>query len=300
MQIESARQAQAEIQKAFKGNGEPVRKALACFLAGGHLLIEDLPGVGKTLLAQAMARALGLGFKRLQMTPDLMPSDVTGGLIWIPQPGRYEFRRGPLFSEVVLLDELNRASSKTQSAVLQAMEERQVSVDGQDYALPPLFFVMATQNPKDEAGVNRLPTSQLDRFALKIRLGLPTHEFEKEILRLGKREELLARVQSASSASAWVEARQECARITTSDAVLDYVLKLAAHLRAQNAHLSTRALQSGLDLAKAWAWLEGRDYVIPEDVQAIAVQAWSHRLTQAASSERPVDVQDALRAVRVL
>lgn len=299
MQMETARRAQAEIQKAFKGSGEPVRKALACFLAGGHLLIEDLPGVGKTLLAQSMAKALGLGFKRLQMTPDLMPSDVTGGLIWIPQPGKYEFRRGPLFSEVVLLDELNRASSKTQSSVLQAMEERQISVDGQDYELPPLFFVMATQNPKEEAGVNRLPTSQLDRFALKIQLGLPSPEFEKDILRSGRREELLARVEKAAEAAAWGEARRECAQVKTSEAVLDYVLKLAAHLRAQEAHLSTRALQSLLDLAKAWAWLEGRDYVIPEDVQVLAVEAWSHRLSRT-STERPVHVQDALRAVRVL
>ena len=164
-------QAEIEIQKAFKGHSKAVRKTLACFLAGGHVLIEDRPGVGKTLLAQAVARALGLDFKRLQMTPDLMPSDVTGGLIWIPQPGRYEFRAGPLFSTIVLLDELNRASSKTQSAVLQAMEEKRVSVDGRDYPLPELFFLMATQNPHEEIGVNRLPSSQLARFALKLQLG---------------------------------------------------------------------------------------------------------------------------------
>ncbi|MFN7727615.1 MAG: AAA family ATPase [Bdellovibrio sp.] len=293
-------QVQIEIQKAFKGHQVSVQKAVTCFLASGHLLIEDQPGVGKTLLAQALAKTLGLGFKRLQMTPDLMPSDVTGGLIWIPQPGRYEFRPGPLFSELVLLDELNRASSKTQSAVLQAMEEKQISVDGQNYELPPLFFLMATQNPKEDVGVNKLPSSQLDRFALKLSLGLPKLDFEKEILRGGRREDLLEQVQVVGSKAEWLQVRHQVGLVKVSDAFLDYVLRLATHLRGQEVHLSTRALQSLVDLARAWAYLQGRDFVIPEDASGLATEAWTHRLGRHSHLERPLDVQDTLRTVRVL
>lgn len=297
----------AEISKVFKGHPDVIDQALACFLARGHLLIEDAPGVGKTLLAQALARALGLGFKRVQMTPDLMPADITGGLLWIPQPGRYEFRPGPIFAEIVLLDELNRASSKTQSAVLQAMEERQVSVDGQDHALAEAFFLIATQNSREDAGVNRLPASQLDRFALKIAIGVTAPEDERAILRLDRREKLLAEVHAVAPREELRSLQEAVDQVTVSDAVVDHVLALARHLREKHGHLSTRAAQSLLALARARAFLKNRDFVVPEDARALLPEAWSHRLgasaptmSAASGAERAEHVQEALRSVRVL
>lgn len=288
-----------EIGKVFKGHPDVIDKTLACFLARGHLLIEDLPGVGKTLLAQALARALGLGFKRVQMTPDLMPADITGGLLWIPQPGRYEFRPGPIFSEIVLLDELNRASSKTQSSVLQAMEERQVTVDGKDHVLPENFFLIATQNPKEESGVNRIPASQLDRFALKIAIGATAVADERAILRLDRREKLLAEVNAVATKEELRSLQDAVDRVIVSDPVVDHVLGLAGHLRSKKDHLSTRAAQSLLALARAWALLQRRDFVLPEDARALLPEAWAHRLG-APTEERMDHVQEALRSVRVL
>lgn len=295
----------AEVAKAFKGHPDVIDKSLACFLARGHLLIEDAPGVGKTLLAQALARALGLSFKRVQMTPDLMPADITGGLLWIPQPGRYEFRPGPLFSEIVLLDELNRASSKTQSSVLQAMEERQVTVDGKDHALSESFFLIATQNPKEESGVNRIPSSQLDRFALKISIGETATEDERAILRLDRRDRILAELSPVAAPAELLALQAAAEKVVVSDAVVDHVLALAHHLRGKKNHLSTRAAQSLLALARAWAFLKKRDFVIPEDVRSLLSEAWAHRLSPGAGSfptneERAEHVQEALRSIRVL
>lgn len=287
---------QKEIEKSFLGHPSVVEKALVCFLAKGHLLIEDEPGVGKTLLAQSLSRALGLEFRRIQMTPDLLPSDLTGGLLWNPNPGEFRFRPGPMFANVVLLDELNRASAKTQSAALQAMEERKITVDGVDHVLPPMFFVIATQNPFESAGVNALPESQLDRFALKLKVGRLSREAEKQILMSGEREERLARVEVRLRPAELMHAQEQVKKITVSDAVLNYLLKIAEKLRSEKqASLSTRALQSLLHLAQAQAFLKGRDFVLPEDARDLAVEAWAHRARVLGSREATLHVEDVIR-----
>ena len=291
---------QDEIEKAFMGHSLVVKKSLACFLCKGHLLIEDEPGVGKTLLAQALAKSLGLAFKRVQMTPDLLPADLTGSLLWIPNPGEFRFRPGPLFSNLVLLDELNRASAKTQSSVLQAMEERHITVDGTDHRLPDLFFVIATQNPFDSAGVNTLPDSQLDRFALKIRMGRPSTASEKAILQSADREEKLARVNAPLSLEQLLEAQMQVRKVVVSEAVLNHLLKLASKLREdRQSLLSTRAVQSLLHLAQAWAYLEGRDFVLPDDLSALAVEAWGHRARIGVAGTAAQHIEELLRGTSV-
>ncbi len=291
---------QSQVEKAFVGHPDVIRKALVCFLGKGHLLIEDEPGVGKTLLAQAIARALGLEFRRIQMTPDLLPSDVTGSLLWIPQPGDFRFRPGPLFASIVLLDELNRASAKTQSAVLQAMEERKVTVDGVDHPLPQNFFVIATQNPFESAGVNVLPESQLDRFALKIKVGRVTREAEKQILISGDRDERLSRVEAPFNLNEITEIQNEVRKVTVSDAVLEHILKLAEKLRSERrSHLSTRAVQSLLRLAQAQALVSDRTFVLPEDVRDLAMDAWAHRARTPNPDEASRHVEEVLRETSV-
>lgn len=291
---------QNEIQNAFQGHPDIVQRCLVAFLAKGHLLIEDEPGVGKTLLAQALAKALGLGFRRIQMTPDLLPADVTGGLLWIPNPGEYRFRPGPLFSNVVLLDELNRASAKTQSAVLQAMEEKKISVDGEDHELPPLFFVIGTQNPFESTGVNALPESQLDRFALKLNVGRLPVEIEKGILVRGDRDERLAAVRSLLSPVELAREQALAQAVTVSPAVLDHVMTIAEKLRGdRKVSLSTRALQSWVRLSQALAHLRGRDFVLPEDARDLAVQALAHRIRQAGNREAGKHVEETLRETGV-
>jgi MoxR-like ATPase len=263
------------------GKARATRLALACLLAGGHLLIEDLPGVGKTTLAHLLARLLGLDFRRVQFTSDLLPADVIGISVYDRDDARFHFHPGPLFAQLVLADEINRATPKTQSALLEAMEERQVTVDGTTRALPRPFFVIATQNPAHQIGTFPLPESQLDRFLMRLQLGYPDSSAERELLAGRDRREMLERlapVLDPTSLMVW-QARLE--RIHVSDALLDYVQALLGASRRDRVAghgLSPRAGLALLRGARAWALLDGRDQVIPEDVQAVFVAVSAHRL----------------------
>lgn len=263
------------------GKSRQLRLCLTCLLAGGHLLIEDVPGVGKTTLAHGIARALGLTYQRIQFTSDLLPADIVGVSIYERDSGAFRFHPGPVFAQLLLADEVNRATPKAQSALLEAMEERQVTVDGVSHPLPQPFFVVATQNPADQVGTFPLPESQLDRFLMRIRLGYPERAMERELLRGEDRRELLARLPSAAEAGALLRLRGEVSRVHASEALLDYVQALVAWSRERpgfGAGLSPRAAIALLRSARAWALLDGRRAVIPEDVQAVTAAVVGHRL----------------------
>lgn len=254
---------------------------LCCLLANGHLLIEDIPGVGKTTLVKTVARLLGFEASRIQFTNDLLPSDIIGSSIYDPAAKTFSFHRGPLFAELVLADELNRATPKTQSACLQAMEERSVTVDGVDHDLPEPFFLIATQNPRQQVGTFPLPESQLDRFLMRIELGYPSREAEKRLLlgesRLSMVEELGPVMRPAD-----LKALQEAAAKThISESIVNYIQNIVDRTRLDQAigrGLSPRGALALLNAAKAWAFMERRKMVLPEDVQAVAVPIMSHRL----------------------
>ena len=278
------------------GKGEPLRLALACLLARGHLLIEDIPGVGKSTLAQALATTLGLRYARVQFTSDLLPADVLGVSVFDERTQAFRFHAGPIFHSVVLADEINRAPPKTQSALLEAMEERQVSIDGQTRVLPDPFFVIATQNPVEQIGAYPLPESQLDRFLLAIELGYPDPVSERDLLAGGDRRSKLAEVLPQADAPTLAEWQREAAAVHVAPALLDYVQALLAasrgHLPGQTAGASGEAgarrglsPRAGLMLiaaARAWALLEGRAMVVPEDVQAVFPSVAGHRLAGGA------------------
>jgi MoxR-like ATPase len=263
------------------GKDRQVRLALACLLARGHLLIEDLPGVGKTTLAQALARALGLSYQRVQFTSDLLPADVIGVSVYDRDSGRFEFHRGPVFAQLLLADEVNRATPKAQSALLEAMEERQVTVDGHTHPLPEPFFVVATQNPSYQLGTYPLPESQLDRFLMRIELGYPSVELERELLRGRDRRQLLAGLAPLLDAVTLKVLQQHVPAVHVAEPLLDYVQALVRHTRASGhfeAGLSPRAAIALLHASQAWALLHGRPGVVPEDVQAVLRAVAGHRL----------------------
>jgi MoxR-like ATPase len=263
------------------GKDRQVRLALACLLARGHLLIEDLPGVGKTTLAQALARALGLSYQRVQFTSDLLPADVIGVSVYDRDSGRFEFHRGPVFAQLLLADEVNRATPKAQSALLEAMEERQVTVDGHTHPLPEPFFVVATQNPSYQLGTYPLPESQLDRFLMRIELGYPSVELERELLRGRDRRQLLAGLEPLLDAATLKALQQHVPAVHVAEPLLDYVQALVRHTRASGhfeAGLSPRAAIALLRASQAWALLHGRPGVVPEDVQAVLRAVAGHRL----------------------
>ncbi|MBY0571723.1 MAG: MoxR family ATPase, partial [Burkholderiaceae bacterium] len=258
-----------------------IRQALACLLAGGHLLIEDLPGVGKTTLAHALAISLGLKFNRLQFTSDLMPADVIGVSIFDREKNQFIFHPGPVFTQVLLADEINRATPKTQSSLLEAMEEHQVSAEGQTRKLPAPFFVIATQNPAHQVGTFPLPESQLDRFLMCLSLGYPDAAAERALLLGEDRRALLSKLPALMQASELLQAQQQLKQIHTSPSLVDYVQALAQATRQGDVFaegMSPRASLALLQAARAWAALEGRDHVLPEDVQAIMIPVIAHRL----------------------
>jgi MoxR-like ATPase len=268
------------------GKERVVRLSLACLLARGHLLIEDHPGVGKTTLAHALARALGLEFHRVQFTSDMLPADLIGVSVFDDGSRSFEFHAGPLFSQVVLADEINRASPKAQSALLEAMEERQVSVDGRTRALPDPFFVIATQNPHEQSGTFPLPESQLDRFAMTLSIGYPSRESEQALLIGRDRAALLAELEPLSDATGVLELQRLTAAVHTSDALVAYVLNLVEASRNASrieTGLSPRAGLAVLRSARAYALLCGRDSVLPEDVQAVAPSVIGHRIAHNLS-----------------
>ena len=263
------------------GKERQVRLALACLLARGHLLIEDLPGMGKTTLAQGLALTLGLTFKRIQFTSDLLPADILGISIYQPDSRDFRFHPGPLFAQLVLADEINRATPKTQSALLEAMEEHQVTSDGVTFPLPEPFFVVATQNPRHQIGTFPLPESQLDRFLMRIDMGYPDRRAEHELLKGRDRRELLREFGPLLDGARLLRLQRLVDQIHASDALLEYIQDLLAASRRspRYAHgLSPRAGQGLLRAARAWALLEGRDMVLPEDVQTVAVGVIAHRL----------------------
>jgi MoxR-like ATPase len=268
------------------GKERQVRLALTCLLARGHLLIEDLPGMGKTTLAQGLARVLGLGFRRVQFTSDLLPADILGVSMFHADSHEFRFHRGPIFTQLLLADEINRATPKTQSALLEAMEERQVTSDGTTYPLPEPFFVVATQNPRHQIGTYPLPESQLDRFLLRIDMGYPDRQAERELLKGRDRRELLQQLTPSLDGARLQGLQQLAHQLRVSDALLDYVQDLVGASRRTPLFvhgLSPRAGLALLSAARAWALLEGRDMVLPEDVQAVAPGVLGHRLQAAAS-----------------
>ena len=283
------------------GKEHQARLALACLLARGHLLIEDLPGVGKTTLAHVLAKVLGLQFKRIQFTADLLPADILGVSIYQPENKLFVFHPGPLFAQLVLADEINRATPKTQSALLEAMEERQVTADGVTHKLPEPFFVIATQNPHHLIGTFPLPESQLDRFLMRIEMGYPDRAAERALLKGRDRRELVESLQPVISADKLARLQQLATRVHVADPLLDYVQNLLDATRRAGEFaegLSPRAGISLLAAARAWALLAGRDMVLPEDVQTVAPSVIAHRL-RPASSGRAVSVTRLLESVPI-
>jgi MoxR-like ATPase len=263
------------------GKEQQLRLCLACLLARGHLLIEDIPGVGKTTLAHALARTLGLSYQRIQFTSDLLPADIIGVSVFEPENGNFRFHRGPVFSQLVLADEVNRATPKAQSALLEAMEEHQVTADGQTYPLSEPFFVIATQNPLYQVGTFPLPESQLDRFLMRIELGYPVAALERQLLLGRDRRDLLASLAPALTPQQLLRLQAEVPRVHASEALLDYVQAVARYTRQSadfEAGLSPRAVIALLRAAQAWALMHGHAGVLPEDVQAVLGSVVGHRL----------------------
>ena len=270
-----------QVESVIVGKPTQIRLALACLLARGHLLIEDLPGVGKTTLAHTLAHTLGLQFQRIQFTSDLLPADILGVSIYQRDNGKFEFHPGPIFAQMVLADEVNRATPKAQSALLEAMEEQQVTIEGITRPLPAPFFVITTQNPTYQIGTFPLPESQLDRFMMRIRMGYPDAQAERGLLAGVERREIVAQLQPQMNGATLLELQQHCKKIFVSPALLDYLQAVLRHTR-ESAHythgLSPRAGLSLLAAARAWALLDGRDAVLPEDVQAVLPGVIAHRL----------------------
>ncbi len=273
----------AQLNGVILGKQRQLNLCLACLLARGHLLIEDIPGVGKTTLAHALAKSLGLSFQRVQFTSDLLPADVLGVSIYDRESGTFRLQRGPIFSQLVLADEINRASPKAQSALLEAMEEHQVTLDGQTMALPEPFFVIATQNPQDQVGTFPLPESQLDRFLMRVHLGYPAPAAERELLSGTDRRELVASLAAVIDLATLRSLQNRVQALHVAPALLDYVQALVAHTRnspAFSAGLSPRAAIGLLRAARAWALIEGGDAVLPDHVQAVFSAVVGHRLSQ--------------------
>ena len=278
-----------QLNTVVVGKAAQMQDCVACLLAGGHLLIEDVPGVGKTTLAHALAKTFGLQFSRVQFTADLMPSDLSGVSIYERAKESFVFHPGPLFAQVLLADEINRASPKTQSALLEAMEEKQVTVDGETRALPSPFFVIATQNPLDQIGTYALPESQMDRFFMRISLGYPDRQAERELLTGLDRRQMVEALPSILSVAELQDLQQQVRAVHAAPALLDYVQDLIAATRSGQwflQGLSPRAGMAVLRAAQAQALLSGRDFVAPDDVQATLAQTVAHRLVALPGAGR--------------
>ena len=269
------------LNRIILGKDRQLRLSLACLLARGHLLIEDIPGVGKTTLAHALARTLGLVYQRIQFTSDLLPADIIGVSVFEPENGQFRFHRGPVFAQLVLADEVNRATPKAQSALLEAMEEHQVTAEGETRPLPEPFFVIATQNPVYQVGTFPLPESQLDRFLMRIELGYPQDALERQLLLGQDRRDLLATLVPALAPQQLLRLQRAVPQVHASEALLDYVQAIAAHTRRAaefHAGLSPRAVIALLRAAQAWALMHAHTGVLPEDVQAVLPAVVGHRL----------------------
>lgn len=273
---------QAEIERVIRGKAEAVRLAIVTLLAGGHLLVEDVPGVGKTTLAHALARALDCSFQRIQFTSDLLPSDVIGLSVYDQTTTTFEWRQGPIFANVILADEINRTTPKTQSALLEAMAERHVTVEGVTHPLPQPFIVMATQNPIEHHGTYPLPESQVDRFMLRLRIGYPGVIDEKQMLRDREHGEPLDAVQTVMTAEEILELQRAVSEVTVDDAIVDYLMRIVAATRNSemlDLGVSPRGTLSLFRAAQALALTEERDYCIPDDVKRLVIPVFAHRIT---------------------
>lgn len=289
-----------DLSTVIFGKQQQIKLALTCLFSEGHLLIEDLPGMGKTTLSHALAAVLGLSYQRIQFTSDLLPADIIGTNIFNNKEHSFSFHKGPIFSQVVLADEINRAGPKTQSALLEAMEEQQVTVDGEKYPLPTLFFVIATQNPLYQAGTYPLPESQLDRFLMRISLGFPPKNAEKRLL-LNNQKRDYSQLPQRINQQQLKQIQESIANITLSAAVIDYIIELVTYTRETQslaASLSPRASMALAKSARAWAYIEGRDFVLPEDVQAVFSSVCQHRLGLHSESGKN-QIADILKHVLV-
>ena len=287
--------------KIILGKDRQIRLAVACLLARGHLLIEDVPGVGKTTLSHVLARLLGLQFHRIQFTSDMLPADIIGVSVYDKDKGNFRFHPGPIFSQVILADEVNRATPRTQSALLEAMEEHQVTAEGETRRLPEPFFVIATQNPSNQLGTFALPESQLDRFLMRIELGYPDREAERALLQGVDRREMINHMDACLAPGNLIALQGQVKGVHAAPALLDYVQALVEHTRRSPdyaAGLSPRAALAMLHAARAWAMLAGRDKVLPEDIQAILPGVAAHRLRPAQEGAKTggADVAAALIA----
>ena len=293
----------ALLNSILLGKDRQVRLALCTLLARGHLLIEDIPGMGKTTLSHALARALGLSYQRIQFTNDLLPADVLGFSIYDKQAGNLVFHPGPIFAQVVLADEINRASPRTQSALLEAMEERQVSIEGQTRPLPKPFFVIATQNPLEQGGTYPLPESQLDRFLMRVRLGYPDPQAERALLEGEDRRNLTDQMQPRLSEADLATLQAATERVVTSPALLDYVQRLLEESRRMPGLVYGLSPRAGLGLvraARAWALMDGRHHVLPDDIQAVFPSVAEHRLEQGESGKSGDRIRQLLTQVSVI
>ncbi|MCW7754259.1 MoxR family ATPase [Desulfobotulus sp. H1] len=290
-----------QIRNAVLGKENAIKRCLTCLLAGGHLLIEDLPGIGKTTLAKATARTLGLSFRRIQCTSDMLPGDILGVSIFDAKERLFRFHPGPVFTQILLSDEINRAGPKTQSALLEAMEENQVSVEGETHPLPHPFFLMATQNPWEQAGAHPLPESQLDRFLMRISMGYPDRDAEKRIL-MGESRQSLPGLIPLLSAEKIITFQKKVRQIRISGAMLDYIQDILEHTRSHPlflAGLSPRAGMALVQTSRAWAFLHDRDFCLPEDLQAVFPWVASHRLQKARdfSGYTPEEMKQMLKEI---
>jgi MoxR-like ATPase len=294
-----------QAEQIILGKPKQIRFALACLLARGHLLIEDLPGVGKTTLAHVLARTLGLQFQRIQFTSDLLPADILGVSVYQRDTGKFEFHPGPIFAQMILADEINRATPKAQSALLEAMEEQQATIEGTTRVLPAPFFVIATQNPAYQVGTFALPESQLDRFLMRIQMGYPDAHAERGLLSGVDRREIVAQLNPQMESSELLALQKRVREVFVSPALLDYVQAILRYTREASRYthgLSPRAGLALLSAARAWALLDGRNAVIPEDVQAVLPGVASHRLQAVGEHARQnsdVLVRDLIEAVAI-
>lgn len=291
---------ESQVGSVVKGKPEVIRQAVVCLLARGHMLIEDVPGVGKTTLAQALARSLGLAFQRIQFTSDLLPSDILGISVFRQTKQEFEFIPGPVFSNVVLADEINRTSPKTQSALLEAMSERRVSVDRVRHHLPEPFVVMATQNPLEYVGTFPLPESQLDRFMMSLRLGYPPKEEEKSLLLMGGVQSKLADLEATVSHEEVLDLQRRVEKIHVADKIADYLLELVHETRSSQQFLlgvSTRGVEGYLRAAQAMALCEGRDCVVPDDLQRLAAPVLSHRVVLKGGATTLEACREAVKGI---
>lgn len=291
----------ASANQIILGKEQQIKLSLCCLLSGGHLLIEDIPGVGKTTLSHTLAKLMGLEYQRIQFTSDLLPADIIGATIYNADEHQFSFHKGALFSQMILADEINRATPKAQSALLEAMEERQITVEGQTYPLPQPFFVIATQNPMHQLGTFPLPESQLDRFLMRIELGYPNHEAERELL-IGKtRQHLIKDLGVALPIETLLQMQQQITQIYASSALLDYIQAIIQFSRESEEYpvgLSPRAGLALLNAAKSWAFMDKREAVIPEDVQAVLPSVAAHRL-QAGKMDANAIVAPLLEQVAI-